>query len=397
MNRYDTASRIVSQAAEQMIGQLIEPAATFKAGLLKTEADEFTQKTPCYRLEKLLGREVGKRTFLATDVHSNAQVVIKLLLYCPDPQEKEIEDTSSRQADADSQIYELSAMLPYLDSFEVETELGIALALVKLYSHQSTACQSTACQSTVHQSTVHQSTNRSSSSQAQRIFSAAASREVTVAPQTAYADFRIKSAPDKFSIQCLESRICEGIVSEPDAGESLASWLLAVLATITFVGGTVAATGSVGLGLVVAALLPIFFRLITMPKRNQRTTRKQAIIRFGRELNGRTSLSLTTALMSKRDRTGKVNASPTESKLHYSRLSVKNVTIAPAFFFFLGGWNLSGAKLTFTFYNHDAPSSRLCVVGSYQEIRWIHHHLLRWSRVGSEGAIEEGIKEGVSD
>ncbi|MGB3789053.1 MAG: hypothetical protein WA949_13665 [Phormidesmis sp.] len=387
MNRYDTASQIVSQAAEQMIGQLIEPAAAFKTALLKTEAGASTQKTPCYRLEKLLDREVGKRTFLATDVHSNAQVVIKLLLYCPDPQEKEIEEASSRRPDADSQIYDLSAMLPYLDSFEVETELGIALALVKPYSHQSVA----------HQSTARQSINRANSSQVQRIVSAAASREVTIAPQTAYADFRIKSAPDKFSIQCLESRICEGIVSERDAGKSLANWLLAILATITFVGGAVAATGSVGLGIVVAALLPIFFRLVTAPKRDQRTTRKRAIIRFGRELNGRTSLSLTTALMSKRDRTGKVNASPTESRLHYSRLSVKNVTIAPAFFFFLGGWNLSGAKLTFTFYNHDAPSSRLCVVGSYQEIRWIHRHLLQWSRVGRKGAVKEAIREGVSD
>jgi len=95
---------------------------------------------------------------------------------------------------------------------------------------------------------------------------------------------------------------------------------------------------------------------------------------------GRTHLSLMSVLMPRRNRTGSADVPPLESKLHYSRLSVKAVTVAPAFFFFSDGWNISGAKLTFTFYNHDAPSSRLCVVGTYREIRWIHRHLLQWAK-----------------
>ncbi len=373
-----TASQTTSQTTSQMIGQLIEPVSVLKTESLETEAGEFRQKRPCYRLEKLLDREVGKRTFLATDVHSSMPVVIKLLLYCPDPQEKEIEDTLLQQQETGVQTYELSSMLSYLDSFEVETALGIALVLVKPYSHQSA----------IHQSVAHHSTgHRSRTAQMRRSAAASTSRRVTVTPQTTYADFRIKSVADKFSVQFLESRICVGIIPDQGISDRLEIWLLAIVGTIIFVGGAVAITGSTGLGIAIAMLLPILFRRITTPKRDRRTVRRQATVRLSNELNGRTFLSLTSALMPRRDRAGKINASPIESKLHYSRLSVKSVTVAPAFFVFSNGYNLFGAKLTFTFYNHDAPSSGLCVVGSYQEIRWIHRHLLQWAKLGSSNSL----------
>ncbi|MBE9064753.1 hypothetical protein [cf. Phormidesmis sp. LEGE 11477] len=392
MKRYD----IARQTSEPMIGHLIKPTASFKAGVApavsqppasqspvgqspagRLTANQLTaspssanrpEATPCYRLEKRLSQEVGKRTFLATDIHSNAAVIVKLLLYCPDPQEEEIEAARLQSQETSLHTYQLPVTLPYLDSFETETALGVALALVKPYVHQSATPQPISTRSTrkVRPATATRSQT-------------AARSQVTATPQTAYADFKVKSSSDKISIQCLESRIWAGIVSD-DTNNGLEYWLLAVVGTIAFVGGTVATTGSIGLGIVVAALLPILFRYATRPKRDRRTKR-QAIVRLSNESQGRTFLSLTTALMPKRNRIGQVNAPPLESKLHYSRLSVKDVTIAPAFF--VNGQNLSGAKLTFTFYNHDAPSPRLCIVGSYQEIRWIHRHLLRWAKADS--------------
>lgn len=370
-----------------MVGQLIGPVA--KLDEEAHRAGNIGQGMPCYRLEKLLSREVGKRTFLATDVRSNARVSIKLLLYCPDPQEKEIEAAQTQQRN--TQPYELSAMLPYLTSFEVETTLGACLALVKPYADQtSVSPQYLSGQSSVYRS--------NSSSEVQRITATPTSQQASVTPQTAYADFRVQSSAERFSLRCPKSRICEGIVAdEPrDRVEVLAVWLLAILGTVVFVGGTVAFTGSIALGVVIATLLPVLFRPLITPSHAPRTpyragyrtgprtayyrtAQEQAIIRLSRESKGRTHLSLTTASMPRSAVAGAANA-PIESRLHYSRLSVKAVTIAPAFFF--DGWKLSGAKLTVTFYNHDAPSSRLCIIGTYQEIRWIHRHLLQWSKAG---------------
>ena len=358
MKRY----AITSQTSDQMIGHLIKPTSSLKtkahnvtersiAGQLKEEAS-------CYRLEKCLSQAVGNRTFLATDICSNSKVIVKLLLYCPDPQKKEIEKALKHLTAAGLEPDQLPVTLPYIESFEAETRLGPALALVKPYVQS-----------------VAQPSRSASRCQAAR------SQQMTPPLQAAYTDFKVSAVSNKLFIQCLESRICEGSVSE-NARESLENSLLAVVGTIIFVGGTVATTGSVMLGIFVAALLPILFRYITNSKREQRM-KSQAIIRLSQESRGRTFLSLTTALKPRWSSVSQAHAPLIESQLHYSRLSVKEVTVTSAFFFFFNGWNLLGAKLTFTFYNHDAPSSRLCVVGSYQEIRWIQRHLLRWAKADS--------------
>ncbi len=377
MKRYDTFSSIaeptsgpkVEPTIGSLIGYLLRPIAEPSADVHR-ENDTY-EGTLGYRLEQLLSREAGKRTFLATDIHSDAQVLVKLLLYCPDPEENEIEAALIRPEGNGLQPYELSAMLPYLTSFEVETPLGMGLVLVKPYASLPRIRQPKPRQSGM---------SRFGSSEGQNIVATPAAQRSSVVPRTVYADFRIKSSSDQISIQFLESRVCAGMADEES--DRIEDWLLTVLGTVIFVGGTVATTGSIGLGLIVSGLLPILFRQV-VTQRSPKISQKQAIVRLKRGTLGRTHLSLMSVLMPRRNRTGSAHVSPLESKLHYSRLSVDAVTVAPAFFFFSDRWKISGAKLTFTFYNHDAPSSRLCIVGTYQEIRWIHRHLLQWAKLDS--------------
>jgi serine/threonine protein kinase len=84
-----------------------------------------------YRIKSLLGQKTGRRTFLAEDLQTNSDVVIKLLLFNPDFVwddlklfEREVEVLKSLNH---------SAIPKYLDSFEVETELGKGFALVQTF------------------------------------------------------------------------------------------------------------------------------------------------------------------------------------------------------------------------------------------------------------------------
>ncbi|MEA5508059.1 serine/threonine-protein kinase [Halotia wernerae UHCC 0503] len=84
-----------------------------------------------YRIQSLLGRQTGRRTFLATDLQTGLSVVIKLLLFGPDFTwddlklfEREVEVLKS---------LDHPAFPKYLDCFEVETELGRGFTLVQNY------------------------------------------------------------------------------------------------------------------------------------------------------------------------------------------------------------------------------------------------------------------------
>jgi serine/threonine protein kinase len=84
-----------------------------------------------YQINSLLGRKTGRRTFLANDLQTRSPVVIKLLLFDPDfiwddlkLFEREIETLKS---------LDRPAIPKYLDSFEVDTEIGKGFALVQSY------------------------------------------------------------------------------------------------------------------------------------------------------------------------------------------------------------------------------------------------------------------------
>ncbi|MEA5504714.1 serine/threonine-protein kinase [Halotia wernerae UHCC 0503] len=84
-----------------------------------------------YHIQSLLGRQTGRRTFMATDLQTGLSVVIKLLLFYPDFTwddlklfEREVEVLKSLNH---------PAIPKYLDYFEVETELGKGFTLVQTY------------------------------------------------------------------------------------------------------------------------------------------------------------------------------------------------------------------------------------------------------------------------
>jgi serine/threonine protein kinase len=84
-----------------------------------------------YRLESLLGRQTGRRTFLAHDLQTESRVVVKLLLFGPDFEWDDLK-LFEREA-AVLKSLDHPAIPHYLDAFDVETELGKGFALVQSY------------------------------------------------------------------------------------------------------------------------------------------------------------------------------------------------------------------------------------------------------------------------
>jgi serine/threonine protein kinase len=84
-----------------------------------------------YQIKSLLGRQTGRRTFLATDLQTNSDVVIKLLLFGPDFTWEDLK-LFEREAEVLKSLAH-PAIPQYLNSFEIETELGKGFALVQTY------------------------------------------------------------------------------------------------------------------------------------------------------------------------------------------------------------------------------------------------------------------------
>ncbi|ASC70582.1 Serine/threonine-protein kinase [Halomicronema hongdechloris C2206] len=84
-----------------------------------------------YRIQSLLGRQTGRRTFLATDLATQSPVVVKLLLFNPD---FTWEDFKLFEREANTlKALDHAAIPQYLDSFELDTQLGKGFALVQSY------------------------------------------------------------------------------------------------------------------------------------------------------------------------------------------------------------------------------------------------------------------------
>ncbi|MBC7517083.1 MAG: serine/threonine protein kinase [Alkalinema sp. FL-bin-369] len=84
-----------------------------------------------YRIDSLLGQQTGRRTCLATDLQTGTAVVVKLLLFGPDFTWSDLKLFEREAAVLKSLDHD--AIPKYLDSFEVETELGKGFALVQSY------------------------------------------------------------------------------------------------------------------------------------------------------------------------------------------------------------------------------------------------------------------------
>jgi serine/threonine protein kinase len=84
-----------------------------------------------YQIQSLLGRQIGRRTFLATDLQTEQSVVIKLLLFNPDFNWDDLK-LFERETEVLKSL-DHPTIPKYLDYFEVETELGKGFALVQTY------------------------------------------------------------------------------------------------------------------------------------------------------------------------------------------------------------------------------------------------------------------------
>ncbi|WP_197984923.1 serine/threonine protein kinase [Leptolyngbya sp. Cla-17] len=82
-----------------------------------------------YRIQSLLGRQTGRRTFLASDLQTGLSVVVKLLLFGPDFTWDDLK-LFEREAEV-LKALDHPAIPKYLDYFEVETKLGKGFALVQ--------------------------------------------------------------------------------------------------------------------------------------------------------------------------------------------------------------------------------------------------------------------------
>ena len=84
-----------------------------------------------YHIQSLLGRQVGRRTFLATDLNTQTAVVLKILLFGSDFIWEDLK-LFEREAETLKSLAH-PAIPQYLDFFEVETELGKGFVLVQSY------------------------------------------------------------------------------------------------------------------------------------------------------------------------------------------------------------------------------------------------------------------------
>lgn len=84
-----------------------------------------------YQIQSLLGRQIGRRTFLAADLETQAAVVLKLLLFGPDFTWEDFK-LFEREA-ATLKTLDHLAIPQYLDSFEIETARGKGFALVQSF------------------------------------------------------------------------------------------------------------------------------------------------------------------------------------------------------------------------------------------------------------------------
>ncbi|MEA5498388.1 serine/threonine-protein kinase [Limnoraphis robusta Tam1] len=84
-----------------------------------------------YRIESVLGGQVGRRTFLAYDLQTGLSVVVKLLLFSPDFTWEYLK-LFEREAEVLKSL-DHPAIPQYLDDFEVEMEWGKGKAFVQTY------------------------------------------------------------------------------------------------------------------------------------------------------------------------------------------------------------------------------------------------------------------------
>lgn len=201
--------------------------------------------------------------------------------------------------------------------------------------------------------------------------------------RTVRADFKVRSTVQVIEVQFSQHRVRESLVAtvpEIKPTGNIALYALVVLATTVFVGGAVAFTGSIVLGVIVAALLPIGYIVIATPKSNKLYHRK-AILKLVHTPDGQLLLTLMTAPKNKNIRPA---ASPLPTTLHISQVPVHAVQSGPVIM--LSAANPFCHQVSFTLIGTQSHRlNHLRITGSRQEIRWLCHHLEWWGQVSQKG------------
>ena len=194
-------------------------------------------------------------------------------------------------------------------------------------------------------------------------------------PQTVYADFKVQSTEQELKIHFAYDRVRGSSVREQLVAKmtrfdgSATRTAVFVLLTILLVGGSVAYTGSIYLGVLIAVLLPGCFWLATppLPERTEVTKiPRRASIRLRREDDGRMRLSLSTTPQPRNSR----QSTFLESQILLANLPVRSLSTKPGLF---------SQQISFTLTTHDPRRpKKIAILGSQEEIRWLRVHIGRW-------------------
>lgn len=216
-------------------------------------------------------------------------------------------------------------------------------------------------------------------------------------PQTIRADFKVRSSAQELEIQFSQHRLRENlfpILSEDSLDESTIFGFWAVLSTVVLVGGAVALTNSIWFGVVVAAILPIFFGLAAFPKKAPEAKCNRVVnLKLSSTPHGHTLLGLTTAPPPPKKGETQQSTGIPKSTRHFSKMPLRAVKLAPTRWHSLvQGESLSvcfsplSCHVSFMLYEHRSRRiNRLRIAGSRQDIQWLYHHLSQWGYVSIEG------------
>jgi hypothetical protein len=200
---------------------------------------------------------------------------------------------------------------------------------------------------------------------------------LTAHPQTMLSDFRLYPTSYGLEIRLPLKRIRGNLIESATkvdfVDETQLGWL--VLVVLFFVGGSVALTGSVVMGVIVAGVLPGLLWLAAPLVQAEsgygslQEGGREATLRLVNAPNGQTLLSLSSAA-----------SNGSKRVIYFSHLSVRLVSATMTF---------TGGRVSFTVYSETPrKGTQLHIRGSRQEVGWLHARIARWGR----GRLSKGSK-----
>ncbi|MEL6778121.1 MAG: hypothetical protein AAFO06_12775 [Cyanobacteria bacterium J06597_16] len=218
-----------------------------------------------------------------------------------------------------------------------------------------------------------------------------APRKLTTTPQMSFSDFRAYRTPHGLEVYFPQQRIQEQLSSpvpllklhnlkeiKKSREDLLGLPLSTIVATIFFVGGAVAVTGSPIFGIIVAAVLPGLLWIIESLKEDEPQGKTVLKITAGRD--GQPLLTLRTVSPTQHKSSSlpkrKKNIS-LKSTVHCVSLPISTIKTAYASFS-IG--HSSQVIFTFKVGQQLRGYDQLTITGTRKEIQWLHRHLRQQQR-----------------